>query len=148
MDYLMLSLVRMPGKWCVQLIAVTPMSHSTYPSSCLFLLKVAAALWITHAGVVLIFICLVCCCRRVCRRHLLFGLPSWLQMGAKVDCAWNWAGCMCVPVPVIADMLFTHPALATQLVIINLEAKFANSDSGWQPTFLWLCLLLLIMLRC
>lgn len=133
MDYLMLSLVRMPGKWCVQLIAVyvpIPLLPWVVFLASTYFQKFyreewkreLGAAWIIHAG--LVFICLlsVCVClsltqspspaafafasvRRVCRRHLLFGLASRLQMGTKVDCAWNWAVCMCVPVPVIADML-------------------------------------------
>lgn len=153
----MLSLVRMPGKWCVQLIAVI-CPHPPPSLSCLlgFYLfpevlqrgarereRQLGAAWIIHAG--LVFICLlsVCVClsltqspspavfafasvRRVCRRHLLFGLASRLQMGTKVDCAWNWAVCMCVPVPVIADMLVPS-------TLISLPTSSLHSSSGaWE----------------
>lgn len=64
--------------------------------------------------------------RRVCRRHLLFGLASRLQMGTKVDCAWNWAVCMCVPVPVIADMLVPS-------TLISLPSSSLHSSScAWE----------------
>lgn len=131
----MLSLVRMPGKWCVQLIAVI-CPHPPPLRTCLlgFYLfpevlqrrtrereRETARSSVDYTRGTRFYLSSVCLCvclsvppsppfafasvRRVCRRHLLFGLASRLQMGTKVDCAWNWAVCMCVPVPVIADML-------------------------------------------
>lgn len=159
----MLSLVRMPGKWCVQLIAVICPLPPQLPGL-VFLASTyfqkfyreerereregeRARSSVDYTRGTRFYLSSVCLCvclsvppsppfvfasvRRVCRRHLLFGLASRLQMGTKVDCAWNWAVCMCVPVPVIADMLVPSTLIslpssslyssscAWELVIIN-----------------------------